>query len=543
MSMAVSRARWPRRHPALSVLASLALLAGLTSAGVWSYPLAFPPALTCGAGMTAAGSPAACVGVNLDGTPFTAHDPARMRTLEAQVARIDSDVRGPYSSILLLLDLSPAANVDTITYSALYPNIEGAITAVWRANNTAALGGGRDVKLYLGNMGSRYGSWRQAIGQITANAAAQRISSVIGLGQSTAQTRSAAALLSSEAHLPVIGSTVTGDSMNTNPATGRQIPDFFRVSPPNSVTVAGAAQYISGLRPRPATIVIVADTVRGDDYTSTLYQQARRLLPAPGRTVKVLTYISPASVPPGVTRQRDLDQQFNLLDNRLCEDDPSLVYFAGRGYDLPLFVNSWVQGAACSSVPRLNLVSGDDASSSIGYSVITNAIAARKMTLAYTSLASPDMWGTACPGSAAKANYDQFWAAFTGNMVPCTRYRLQQNDNATPLNFDPADLDSGQAILTHDAAITAIAAIRDDSLVLADPESQTGVIHQFACTQALPGAGGWIAFASDGNPTGRPVPVVRVNANGTVTTAALTWPGSAPFLSRPTTGQAAFVHC
>lgn len=412
-----------RRHPVLSLTAALLLLAGAVFGGIWGYGVLFPPALSCGPGMTAAGTPLACVGVNLGSTPFTKGEPERMRKLQDRIRTANDAVQGNSTSVVLMLNLSPVEDVDTLTYESLYHNVEGAIAAVWRANNTAAYGSTPGVKLYLANMGSQYGSWQQAVASVKKNAAAEHISAVVGLGQSTEQTRQAAAAISAQLHIPVIGSTVTGNSMNLDPADPagkRTIPDMFRVSPTNSDSVIAVNQYVSGLRPAVSSLAVVADSVADDDYTATLAAEAKTRFQAPDRTVTVLPYTSPRSLPSGAGRRDYLIQQFNLMHANLCQAAPSVVYFAGRGRDLGAFVQNWVQGTPCG-IPQLRILVGDDASEAIRDDAVLKGVASGRVTVAYTALASPDEWGTECPGSDAKRNYDQFWSAFTGRPDPCTK--------------------------------------------------------------------------------------------------------------------------
>ncbi|THA40287.1 amino acid ABC transporter substrate-binding protein [Streptomyces sp. A1547] len=534
-----------RRHPVLSLTAALLLLAGAVLGGTWGYGVLFPPALSCGPGMTAAGTPLACVGVNLDSRPFTKGEPARMRKLEDTIRAANEAVQGNSISVVLMLNLSPIDDVDTLTYESLYHNIEGAMAAVWRANNTAAYGSTPGVKLYLANMGSQYGSWQQAVASVKKNAAAEHISAVVGLGQSTEQTRQAAAAISAQLHIPVIGSTVTGNSMNLDPADPagkRTIPDMFRVSPTNSDSVIAANQYVSGLRPAVTSLAVVADSVADDDYTATLAAEAKTRFQAPDRTVTVLPYTSPRSLPSGAGRQDYLIQQFNLMHANLCQAAPSVVYFAGRGRDLGAFVQNWVQGAPCG-IPQLRILVGDDASAAIRDDAVLKGLASGRVTVTYTALASPDEWGTECPGSDAKRNYDQFWSAFTGRPDPCTKQPLATLSGAAPLAFDPADLASGQAMLSHDAAVAAISAARHDEAGVKNPGLETGILHQFYCAQMLPGASGWLSFGADGNPVGKPAPIVQLNADGTTKTVTLTWPSSAPNLSLPQRGGTGAPGC
>ncbi|MFI5979884.1 ABC transporter substrate-binding protein [Streptomyces sp. NPDC051555] len=534
-----------RRHPVLSLAAALVVLAGVVFGARWTYDYFNRPALSCGSGMTAAGSPPACVGVNLESAPFTKAEPERMRKLEEMIKTSNAAVKGPSSSVVLLLDLSPVADVDTLTYDSLYPNIEGAVAAVWRANNTAAYGSTPGVKLYLANMGSQYGAWKETVARIEKHAEAEHISAVVGLGQSTEETRQAAAAISAKLHIPVIGSTVTGNSMNldpTDPAGKRLITDMFRVSPTNTDSVIAANQYVAGLRPAVSSLAVVADGVVGDDYTATLAAEAKVRLQAPNRTVTVLPYTSPKSLPSGSGRKAYLINQFNLMHANLCQAQPSIVYFAGRGRDLGAFVENWVQGSPCG-ITQLHILAGDDASEAIHDEAVLKGVASGRVAVAYTALASPDQWGTACPGSDAKHNYDQFWAAYTGRPDPCTSQRLTTQGDAAALAFDPADLANGQAMLTHDATVAAISAARQDSAGLKNPGLETGILHQFYCAQMLPGASGWLSFGVDGNPVGKPAPVVEIQPDGKTKTVSLTWPNSAPNLSLPQRGGTGAPGC
>ncbi|MGW5346949.1 hypothetical protein [Streptomyces sp. HUAS TT3] len=537
--------RW-RRHPVVSVVVILLVLAGAVVGGNRLYTILVPPELSCGKGMTATAKPVACVGVNLEGKPFTKSDPERMRALQKEVRAANDAVTGESTSVVLMLNLSPVDDVDTVTYESLYHNIEGAITAVWRANNTAAYGSRPGVKLYLANMGSRYGSWERTVESVKQYARSERISAVVGLGQSTEQTRQAAAAISGQLHIPVIGSTVTGNSMNLDPAdpTGKKlIPDMFRVSPTNTDTVIAANQYVSGLKPAVTSMAVVADGVEGDDYTATLAAEAKVRFQAPDRTVTVLPYTSPHDMPGGAGRYDYLVQQFSLMHANLCQAAPSAVYFAGRGRDLGAFVQTWVQGAPCG-IAQLNILVGDDASEAIRDDAVLKGISSGRVTVAFTALASPEEWGNECPGSDAKRNYDQFFSAFTGRPDPCTKQPLATTQGAQPpLSFDPAGLASGQAMLTHDAVVAGLSAARHEGAGVKNPGLLTGILHQFYCAQMLPGASGWLSFGADGNPVGKPIPVVQINADGTTKTAALTWPSSAPNLSLPQRGGTGAPGC
>jgi hypothetical protein len=529
---------WVRRHPWLAGLLALVVLAGLGTGGTWLYGRVTAPPLSCGSGMAANAGSTECIGVDLDSGPIAPAEPAAMAALEADVRANNDAVSGDYVSIVLLQDMSPVEGVDTVGYPDLYPNVEGAITAAWRANHTAAVQGGLPkVKLLLANLGSQNAGWSVAADQIAANAKAHHITSVIGLGQSTGQTRLVTAKLADSAHLPVIGATVTGDTMNLDPGTKALITGFFRVSPTNSDSVAAATRFIRTIQPDPSRVAILQDNVVGDDYNETLGAAIDKDLPTAHR----FPFTSPADLPSGIQRDQELVQQFSYLDQSVCSVSPTVVYFAARGKDLGAFVRTWTQGGTTCGNGHLTVVTGDDGADAIDDPAVESAVAGGHVRVLFTSLASTDEWGP-CPASTSstsghdteQANYDAFQAAFTGRPDVCTGQPVVAEGDAKPLDYPATDLRSGQAMITHDAAVVAITAARradqgagnapDGGVVVRDPSSQIGFIEEMRCTNAVAGASGWIEFGADrahyGNPIDKPVPIVQIGPKGATTTVS-----------------------
>jgi len=522
------RFMWARTHPLIAGLVVLALLGGIVVGVRTLVDTLTAPALSCGPGMTANASATACIGVDLTESAFSPADPPELTALLSTLRGDNDSVSGNYVSIVLLQNITPNPDVDTETIDDLYPNIEGVITAEWRANHTDAWLTIPQVKIFLANMGSENADWSAAADAIGANAAANHITSVIGLGQSTQQTREAAARLTERYHLPVIGATVTGDNMNADPNTGAPMHGFFRVSPTNDDTVAAAARYIASIQPDPTKVAIVSDDVSGDDYTQTLGLAARRFLPSAHQ----FPFTSQSDLPPGVERSKDLAQKFTYVDQNLCTVSPTVVYFAGRGVDLAAFVQTWIQsGTPCATNGKLTVVTGDDGAESITSQAVRQAVAGGHVAVLFTLLASPDEW-QGCPPNGPNAdekyNYDQFKAAFTGQPDACTHQSVIETDHAAPLTYGATDLNSGQAMLAHDAAAVAItAARRDSTTVVENPMGQVSIIQEMRCTTGrIAGASGWIVFSPDpnnyGNPIGKPIPIVTMNAAGAVQTVAVT---------------------
>jgi hypothetical protein len=510
----------------------IALVAVFITIGI---PRLFPP--SCGPGMSASGD--ACIGVDLASGPISRSEPAEMGVLEADL-RASNDIRTSdgkpsqdYIAIVLLQNLSPVAGVDTRSYPDVYPDIEGAITAAWRANHTAAVQGSLPkVKVFLGNMGSRNANWSDAVDQIAANAAANHITSVIGLGQSTDATRAAAARIVDKAHLPVIGATVTGDTMNFYPNSTRRNNGFFRVMPTNTDLVAVAERFIAGIQPDQTHVAIVQDNVPGDDYNQTLAKAADDDMPAAHQ----FPFTSPTNQPAGIERSQELIQQFSFLVQNVCSVAPKVIYFAARGADLGAFVQTWTQAGTTCAGEDITIVTGDDGGAAIDDPALHQAVRGGHVHVLFTAEASADEWGPCLksgPRDSAQADYDTFQAAFTGQPDVCAPHQhVTANDGAAPLSFGLPDLRSGEAILTQDAGVVAITAARradlgadnagDGGIVVRDPSSQIGLIEEMRCTNKVHGASGLIQFSPNaadyGNPIAKPVPVVEIRADGSTRT-------------------------
>ncbi|MFB9924313.1 ABC transporter substrate-binding protein [Amycolatopsis halotolerans] len=508
---------WVLRRPVTATSFATLTVAALVAAIVLVPPLFAP----CGDGMSADANDT-CVGINLDSSQFRKDEPEHMRELEKTVRAANEAVTDNYVSVVLLQDMTPNEGVDTRLYPDLYPDIEGALAGAWRANHTAAFQGSvPKVKLFLANMGSQYASWSEAVDKISEHAAAHHVVSVIGLGQSLDNTRAAAAKLTGQAHLPVIGATVTGDTMNLTPE-GKLNTGFFRTSPTNTHSVAAAARYIASIEPDPSRVAIVQDNIPGDDYTQTLGAMAVKEMPAAHR----FPFTSPGPLPPNVSRADPLLTQFAYLDQNLCSVAPTVVYFTGRGTDLGPFVQSWTQGNTPCANGKLTVVTGDDGGASINEASLRDAVRGGHVRVLFTSLASPDEWGP-CNGSGEQAAYNTFQAVFTGKPGACDGQPVRADDGTAPLAFSVVDLGSGEGILTHDAMMVAVTAARRAANGVADtvvraPLSQIGLIEEMRCQNAVHGASGSIQFSPDqaqyGNPVEKPFPVVEIRADGSTGT-------------------------
>jgi ABC-type branched-subunit amino acid transport system substrate-binding protein len=487
----VTAPSWRRRHPVLSVLVLVPIIAALLAAGD-RWVTASP----CGPGMTPVGSPWTCVGLDLDSTPMRHADP--LADLETMIANRDANITGSFVTIVLLEDLTPDPVVDSLQLQGVRHAVEGAITAAARANGTTVAGSLRpQIKLLLASFGTGADYWPQAVTAIEQQQSAQHIVAVTGIGQSLYNTRAAVAALS-RAGLTTIGADVTANNMNKSP-NGQRIADFFRVAPTNTNEVDIATRYID-MHVQHKKIMLVEDQNPDDSYAETLASAFRASF---GASIKYTErYRSPELTLVDATRNQYMEGLFAKMHGDICAEDPDLIYFAGRGADLWSFLDALASGGACP-LGKITIMTGDDASNIVGERLPS---AGPQVTVLFTALATANEWAPKWvgphPGPTVEeeaANYSHFAAAFAAQGFPLV------------------DLSDGLAMMNHDAVLAAAIAARDDQQAIQNPDTVAGELVGLNCGQSVPGASGFIAFGSDNNPIDKVTPILQINPSGSVT--------------------------
>ncbi len=454
----------------------------------------------CGNGLTAEGTPQVCIGIDIDSGALAHGD--RLADLETKTAALNANVKGgDFGTIVLLMNMTPDPNSDSVAFLSLRHQIEGAITAVWRADNQTVAGGTTPpIKLMLANFGAGANYWQDAVDAITAQQNGQHIVAVTGIGQSLDNTRQAVNALS-EAGIVTVGAAVTADNMNQWPDDIR-IRDFFRVASTNTDMATTAVAYAASHHY--ARTMLVKDTNDTDSYASTLGTAFTNAYTTRYHTA--VPYVEPYLSPDGplstMSREQYMANQFAGMHADICQDKPDLFYFAGRGTDLAAFLTSLAQGGACG-LTSVTVMSGDDATSLEG-APLPN-FGDLKVTVLYTSESSGTEWQGFPNGSDQVQNYNQFSEAFGRN------------------GFAPADLQDGDAAISHDAVLSAATAARLDPVATTNPGTVAASFLRFACRRTIPGASGDIAFDQNGNPVDKAMPIMRVQSDGSVVQQDLAW--------------------
>lgn len=508
---------WLRRHWLASALV-VAVLAAVPFA--WWQPWRQPP--PCGPGLTAVSSSNTCVGLDLEARGF---GDDRVADLVAGLAAKNPARAAKVGTIVLLDDMTPDTARDTGKLQTLRHRIQGAMTAVWRADERGFAGDLPKLRLLLASYGSNAQRWSDAVEEIKKARAGENIVAVIGFGQSRAETRLAAAALS-EAKIAVIGSIVTSDTMNVD-LQNKPIQRFARVAPLNSQEARAGFSFMTASH-QYDKVMLVYDENPKDDYSTTLANAFRAAYKE--QYQQDVQYTEPYRSPDElveVRREEYMAQLFARMHGDLCKIKPDLVYFAGRGADLKSFVDAMFDSGACG-LGELDIVTGDSASFLIGEELPT----ADHLTvnIYYTAMAYADQWAEAAATSDAPeivrtnaANYQDFEESFTSGQA---------------YQFDRADLVDGHAIMSHDAVLAAVAVVRINPSSIPELSTVADQFPLFRCGKsAIPGASGAIAFDDLGNPVNKPMPILRVGSaegKGSVTQVGLAWPLGAP--SDPSTG-------
>lgn len=482
-------ARWPWN--AVSGVVLLALVAGVVA-----YVLV-PPDRSCAEGVEKVGDQ--CIGVTDGSYTFTDNlRPVSQRIhqlnkqLEAdekQDAKAGGKTPPRHVGVVYLMPLRPRPQ-DTNTPDSVRHEIEGAYTAQYEANRTAKYGNAPKIKLLLANSGNTAEQHRAVLDRIRERIGTDHIVAVAGLGTSTDATARMIRRITSSGkdglNLAATGAVLTADTLH-------RIKGLVRVAPTNSDEAAAAAAYLKD-KPYARRVLVVRDSRPGDQYTSTLAKAFLRELPEERRVDHIEEYDS---------SHEGVATAFKSRMANLCAAKPDVVYFAGRGVDLPNFLAP-LKNRPCTD-RKLVVVSGDDASQvsqADGFEEIKETLQSGNVRLLYTGLAHPEAWQRmkgAYPGWAAQS--------FGGK----GQYRAA---------FPDEPLHDGQAIMGHDAVLTTVAAVR---MAAASNSRVTGsqTIQSWTSlhgVESVKGASGLISLENDGSPRRKAVPVIEIKPDGTVHT-------------------------
>ncbi|WP_326596431.1 ABC transporter substrate-binding protein [Streptomyces sp. NBC_01803] len=489
------RTRWGR---------GLVLAAVLAVLGAGSILVFGPEDTSCADGVEeiGEGDERECVGLTDGGFRFSEELGDVFELIRAENDAVLEEADGsegvPYVSVVYLLPMTPDPGYSN-TRDSVRHELEGAYAAQFEANNRLGHGESPHIRLLLAHPGRTDAQRRFTVGEITGRRADDRIVAVAGLGTSLRATQKTVADLA-EADIASFGTVLTSDRL-------AEVRGLVRVAPPNADQAAAAVQYLSEDGREDDRVLLVRDANEEDQYTATLAEEFARQLPE-DRFV------------PGQPMQFDSSQSglATYFDNEmanLCLQRPDVVYFAGRSRDLVAFLGPLAH-RQCQDAP-LTVLSGDDASQTVEqdtFEDVRQAVELGRIELAYTSLAHPGAW-------------EEATTVFSPTAVSVFR-----PGGTYTTTFPDSALDDGQAIMAHDAVLTAVEAIRSvatpeyTDITSSDVFQQITTLHD---ANAVAGASGWISIGPDGSPENKAIPVVRIHPDGGRATVDVTSADGAPY--------------
>ncbi|ONM49246.1 ABC transporter substrate-binding protein [Nocardia donostiensis] len=479
--------KWAWAAAAVAVAAVVALVA------LVAVPLAVEAAKRCGDGVIRSGPGSECVGVT-DGSvmfePELAAIQEHIHTENTQVAASGK----PYVSIAVLLPMTRGADGgELVTMPWLRHHLEGAHLAQLAANHTTTWGGTPQIRLLLANAGSGFGQWATAVDELDQLRDQERIVAVAGIGLSVENAVRAMERLA-ELGLPIIGSTLTADSLTA-------VPGFLRISPPNSDQARAAAMYA---KPRAQQALLVRDENPNDHYAITLAEEFSEYYLDE-------THRFSGPVERYNSQEGGVANTFNHMLPNICHAAPQLVYFAGRAVHAITFIKALAE-RSCRDIP-ITVLTGEDMSLHTAPDEAVRTALESGVSVVYTASAHPQSW--------ENQQHDLFNLHSVAQFAPDCRgpvcYRALSDDS----------LDDASAIVAHDAVVTAVQAIRqssvDGAVVSAADVLQS--MNRLHGATAVRGAAGILSFDEAGDPVNKPIPMLRLLPGRSPEFLGLSWPG------------------
>ena len=474
------------------------VLVALVAAGAlaWFLPRTFGGDEECAAGVVRLGGE--CVGVTDGAYSFDGElDEVTRRIREenerversgaasVSIAYVESMTRGADGA-------SAGGRADDRDPTVVRQALEGAYLAQ-RAHNRldaedprADEGPSPKVRLLLANTGAGGAHYERVVRDLEDRARGDdHLVAVTGLGQSVESTVATVRRLR-RAGIPMVGATVAADEL------ARKDPDFFRVSQPTAQQAAIAARELAERqREDPGYRVdLVRDIKAGDTYNKALRDGFEAA--AAERGVRLAT-------DDGYSFESGSSSTANALTyiaDQVCRARQELdaVYFAARGRALRQFVQALADQPGCD----LAVVSGSSALGLYFDSPDLERWGAQGLRIRYTAYAHPK-----AGDPAALADFAERY---------CADFRPGTRRDACAAGDGP--LQSGQAIMGHDAMLALVRAVEFATGPDGDDPVDAGAVRQMllqlGTTKEVRGLSGPIGFDAYGNPKDKPMAYVEL---------------------------------
>ncbi|MCQ8188648.1 ABC transporter substrate-binding protein [Streptomyces rugosispiralis] len=434
----------------------------------------------CGDGVVKMGDDRECVGVTDGSYVFAGHLKRVEKKIKAENALVEKNAgKEPYVSVAYMTSFT-LTDDDSNSEESVRHELEGAYLAQYR-HNRGDLSSSPKIKLLIANVGSSGAHWEHAVDElIDRKTSDDKLVAVTGLGPSTDRSLSALRRLSDHG-LALVASTMT--------ATNIEDPNrrFVRVSPTNVDEAYAASAYLK--REKVRTAVVVQDDARSNYYAKTLGDAFTRVYQdTKGHRLVADRMTYDSSV------RSAWQNELQYMSGQLCDQKPQAVFFAGRGKHLTRFLDS-IANRPCQE-RKFMVITGDDTSNLTARQLAHAAESGVRVL--YTGLAHPDMWQK--------------------DPLHVSGYSARHFQPGGSLDtwFPTDPRDDGQAIMAHDAVLTAAHGVQmaAGSQGEVTGEAVARMFHQMSGRQQVRGASGFISFEDDGNPRNKAIPILYLNTKG-----------------------------
>jgi eukaryotic-like serine/threonine-protein kinase len=355
------------------------------------------------------------------------------------------------------------------------------------------------IRVLLANAADEFKAGQEAAQWISERAQKDHsIVAVLGIGQSRTFALSAIQTLGQE-NLPVIGTSVTGDLMSAQ--------NFFRVSPSNARQAQLAATFAQRTLKVQKVLVLANQNkdIRGKNYD--LYsddlaaQFGRYFVDSSHKIIEVCDYgeqdlpkVNCGGHPISIPQLRD----------RICQENPDLIFFAGRASALPQLFTT--PGGTCKHLPPV--LGSSDVPKYADSTDLQKVVPEYGSQLYYLSFAPAKQSG--CRTHAHPFQTEPMCSFLAYYRAQHYSGPSNDADNNAGLSYDSSD-----AMLGDDALQTVIQVIN----VTGDPGIDgAGVIRELDSGKiSFDGASGRISFsAHDHAPPNHPVYITLLGSTLTL---------------------------
>lgn len=423
-----------------------------------------------------------CVGVT-DGSDDPGLFGPELRLVMAKIAAENKQAvkTGRYVTIAFLGPLTSApANGQDFTGGRAVHELEGAFIAQKTANNS------RDslkVRLVLANEGSDETSWRSTVNTLKKMIGApHHLVAVAGLGLSQQESVDAARLLATPPAIPMVADIITADGFD---AEGKiddkgKIPGLARVAPNVSDQLKAISKELDeryGLKTGKEDDLPSAALVRSE----VTFNGARDLYATSmakvfkDKSLGLARYLERGKLDFGFNpKATNTTALLKTISNGLCgRSIPDMVFYAGRATYLPRFLDLLKQ-RSCHRT-KITVITGSDAAVLPANLLAPDAQA--PIEVIYVPLADPKHLDS--EDNPDRRLYTNFKDAFTEEGFPAVH------------------LDTGWAIMAHDAVVTLttiLGQVANDPLtgkeVMPTVDDVSGGLTVLRSTNVISGASG-----------------------------------------------------